>query len=233
MPDFANISPYLEVRISSRARRMALRLDASRRRVCLVIPKRANLKNAYNFALANRDWIEQRVREIPDTVALADGMLIPVLGRQVTISVERHPSIRVTDITLTDTTLLVRTRLDDIEPRIIRFLKKLAAEEFRRIADEKAELIGKKVTKFDLRDMKTRWGSCSTSGHMTLSWRLLFAPFEAYEYVISHEVAHLIHPNHSPRFWKLCKDLSTDFSTGHTWMKRNGSELMRFGNNGA
>lgn len=233
MPDFANISPYLEVRISSRARRMALRLDASRRRVCLVIPKRASLKNAYNFALANRDWIERRVREIPDTIALADGVVIPLLGRQVKISIEQTSSVRVTEIVLTESALLVKTRLDDIEPRILRFLKKLAAEEFRKIADEKAAQIGKKVMKFDLRDMKTRWGSCSTSGHMTLSWRLLFAPYEAYEYVISHEVAHLIHPNHGPRFWKLCRELSTDFPTGHTWMKRNGSELMRFGNNGA
>ena len=211
---------------------MALRLDAPRRRVCLVIPKRASLKNAYNFALANRDWIEQRVREIPDNIVFADGVCIPILGRPVTISIERQPFIRVTDITLTGSTLLVRTRLDDIEPRVVRFLKKLAAEEFRKIADEKAAGIGKKVTKLDLRDMKTRWGSCSTSGRMTLSWRLLFAPYEAYEYVISHEVAHLIHPNHGARFWKLCEELSTDFSTGHTWMKRNGSELMRFGKNG-
>lgn len=232
MPDFSSISPHLDVRVSPRARRMALRLDTHKRRVCLVVPKRASLKNAYLFAYEHREWIETKVREIPQGIALSHGAIIPILGRDVTILIDRQPQYRVTDITLGETTLLVKTKLEDIEPRILRYLKKLAGEEFRKIADAKAAQIGKTIVNLSLRDMKTRWGSCSTDGRMALSWRLIFAPYAAYEYVISHEVAHLMHPNHGARFWKLCEELSTDFSTGHGWMKVHGTQLMRFGQTG-
>lgn len=231
-PDFSQISPHLDVRISPRAKRLTLRLDTTKRRVCLVIPKRASLKNAYIFALNHRDWINQKVNEIPDGIHFIDGAIIPILGKDRRIIIEKITT-RITDISLTEDTLHIKTRLDDIEPRIARYLKNLAAEEFLKIAQEKAGRIDKRVTNLTVRDMKTRWGSCSTDGRMALSWRLMFAPFEAYEYVIAHEVAHLVHPNHGPRFWKLCEELSSDFSTGHTWMKINGGELMRFGNKAA
>lgn len=229
MPDFSQISPHLDVRVSARARRLALRLDTSARRVCLVIPKRASLKNAYLFALEHRDWIEEKVNSIPEQIAFAHGTVIPVLGKSVEIVIERDPAARVTDITLTDTTLHVRTKLDNAEARIGRYLKKLAGEVFLEMAREKAGRIDKTITNLSLRDMKTRWGSCSTDGRMALSWRLIFAPFEAYDYVIAHEVAHLTHPNHGPRFWKLCEALSVNYESGHGWMKINGPELMRYG----
>ncbi len=231
MPDFSSISPHLDVRISPRARRLALRLDTSRRKVCLVIPKRASLKNAYLFAYENRAWIQSKIESIPSGIPLCDGAVIPLLGREVTIRIERDDAYRLTDIKLENDVLSVKTRLEDIEPRILRFIKKLAAEEFLRMAQMKAALIGRKVENLTLRDMKTRWGSCSTDGRMALSWRLIFAPYEAYEYVISHEVAHLSHPNHGDRFWSLCEELSADFSTGHAWMRDHGTQLMRFGRN--
>ena len=229
MPDFSAISPHLDVRISPRARRLTLRLDTHKRRVCLVIPKRASIKNAYLFAYEHREWIEQKVSEIPAGIRFEHGTVIPLMGRDVTIVIDRQPTYRVTDITLNEDILTVKTKLDEIEPRIMRYLKKLAADEFLKIANAKAEQIGKKVVNLSLRDMKTRWGSCSTDGRMALSWRLIFAPFAAYEYVISHEVAHLTHANHGAKFWKLCEELSADFTTGHAWMRDHGTELMRFG----
>lgn len=228
-PDFSAISPHLDVRISDKARRLALRLDSTRRKVCLVIPKRASLKNAYLFALEHRDWIEQRILQIPQPIPLAHGTTLPLLGRDVTIHIDKQPTYRVTDIDLGETTLTVKTKLDDIEPRLMRYLKKLASEKLREIADQKAEHIGKRITNLSLRDMKTRWGSCSTDGRMALSWRLIFAPFVAYDYVVAHEVAHLIHPHHGPKFWKLCEELAVDFKTGHRWMKEHGTSLMRYG----
>lgn len=233
MPDFSAISPYLDVRVSDRAKRLALRLDASKRRVWLVVPKRASLKNAYLFAFEHRAWIEEKINAIPAGIPLAqDGAEIPVFGKNRTVRITKENATRLTEITLGDDTLDIRSRLDDLEPRITRYLKKIAAEEFLKLSQAKAETIGKQVTNLTLRDTKTRWGSCSTDGRMALSWRLIFAPLEAFDYVIAHEVAHLKHPNHGPRFWKLCEDLSVNFSEGHSWMKLNGHELMRFGRSG-
>jgi hypothetical protein len=230
MPDFSEISPHLDVRISPRARRLALRLNMGERRVVLVIPKRASLRNAYAFALAHREWIEHQISKAPEKIIFAHGSTIPVLGRNVIIVVDRETASARTQITLSETTLTIRTQLENPAPRIVRFLKALAAKEFKIIADQKAALIGKQISQLSLRDMKTRWGSCSTDGRMALSWRLIFAPTLAYDYVIAHEAAHLTHAHHGPTFWALCERLAADFKTGHGWMKENGAELMRYSN---
>jgi hypothetical protein len=62
-----------------------------------------------------------------------------------------------------------------------------------------------------------------------LSWRLIFAPYEAMDYVIAHEVAHLKYMDHSDRFWDLCADLSENYEAGRTWMRKHGQSLMAFG----
>ncbi len=229
MPNFQEISPHLNVRVSQRARNLSLRLDTKERKVHLIVPKRASLKAAYQFAFINQGWIKEKLNTLPHPVPYHDGAIIPVLGRKLRLTIDHDECYKLTKISIEEDRLLVKTRLDDPTGRITRFLKKLAEEEFKAIADEKAARIGKKVTVLTLRDMKSRWGSCSKDGRMSLNWRLIFAPFESYDYVIAHEVAHLTHANHGSNFWKLCEKLSTDFSTGSNWIRDNAAELTRFG----
>lgn len=229
MQDFQAISPNLNVRVSPRARRLSLRLDSKERKIHLIIPKRASMRAAYQFALQNKSWIEEKLATLPELVPFHDGALIPVLNRQLRLTIDHDEKYKVTKISIDENRLLVRTSLDNPSGRITRFLKKLAETEFKIMADEKAARIDRKVTELILRDMKSRWGSCSKDGRMSLNWRLIFAPEQVYDYVIAHEVAHLIHDNHGASFWKLCEKLSTDFSTGSGWIRNNSSELMRFG----
>ena len=112
--------------------------------------------------------------------------------------------------------------------RIVRFLKKLACDEMTRLANEKAALIGKPVCQVQVRDTTSRWGSCSTKGALSFSWRLVLAPAVALDYIVAHEVAHLVHMNHSARFWTLCKQLSADYAAGHHWIRNHGHTLMRY-----
>ena len=130
---------------------------------------------------------------------------------------------------MTDTTINVHTNKDDPSSRIMRFLKGLAKDEITRIALEKSGRINRVPTTIQIRDTKSRWGSCSSDGTLSLSWRLILAPPSALDYVIAHEVAHMVHMNHKTRFWALCEKLSADFKTGHGWMKTHGHTLMRYG----
>lgn len=229
MPDFESISPHLNVRVSPRARKLSLRLDSQARKVHLIVPKRASLKAAYQFAFQNQNWIKEKLATLPQPVPYHDGEIIPVLGQELRITIDHDDIYKLTKISIEDDRLLVKTHLDNPSGRISRFLKKTAEAEFEVIAKEKAARIGKKITALTLRDMKTRWGSCSTDGRMSLNWRLIFAPHETYDYVIAHEVAHLLHANHGKQFWKLCEELSTEFCTGSEWIARNSNELMKFG----
>lgn len=68
----------------------------------------------------------------------------------------------------------------------------------------------------------SNWGSCSTKGNINLSTRLLFAPDEVIDYVIIHELTHLLEMNHSPKFWKIVKNVMPDYKTKEKWLKVNG-----------
>lgn len=223
------IHPALRFRISVRARRLALRLDPKSGAIHLVVPKRASLQKALEFAKQYQDWIDRHADNILPAILFEHGNLIPVLGRERLIEVTFNPGLKRTAITLTDDSLRVHTNKDDPSARIIRFLKNIARDEITRLAREKAATIDRTITDIQIRDTKSRWGSCSPDGTLCFSWRLVLAPYESFDYVVAHEVAHLIHMNHKTRFWALCEKLSTDFATGHGWMKKNAQTLMRYG----
>ncbi|MFA7275704.1 MAG: SprT family zinc-dependent metalloprotease [Pseudobdellovibrionaceae bacterium] len=228
MLDFSTLNPDLVVKISSRARRLALRLDTQARKVNLIVPHRASMGKAYEFASANQNWIREKLGTLPRPIPFAHGAIIPIMGTPRTICLDKSGG-KITTITIQSDSIHIASRSGDIAPRLTRHLKTIASEEFYSIALEKAARLNKPITQFTIRDMKTRWGSCSTDGKMTLSWRLIFAPPEAIDYVIAHEAAHLIHPNHSPRFWKLCENLCTDFKAGSAWMREHGASLAQYG----
>ncbi len=124
--------------------------------------------------------------------------------------------------------LNILTNKEDPSIRIVRFLKNLAKEKLSKLAHEKASKIDKTIQLVQVKDTSSRWGSCSHDGKISFSWRLIFAPMDAIDYVVAHEVAHLEHLDHSPDFWMLCEDLSREYSAGKSWMHRNSQELNRY-----
>lgn len=92
-----------------------------------------------------------------------------------------------------------------------------------------AEKLGCQPKRISIRDQATRWGSCSTTGTLSFSWRLIFAPPFVLDYVAAHEVAHLREMNHGPRFWRLVREALPDMQRARSWLKMYGAELHRFG----
>lgn len=184
---------------------------------------------AYDFARSYIGWIDSKINDLPLPQPFVHGQSIPILNKQRHIRIHYNENLKRTSIALNDDALEIHTNKEDPSQRICRYLKTLAHDSFLPLCREKAAQIGQIVQSLSLRDTKSRWGSCSHDGHLSLSWRLIFAPYEAYDYVIAHEVAHLRHLNHSEKFWALCEELSTDFSTGHRWMKRHGQMLHTYG----
>lgn len=229
MDNLQNISPYLRLCVSPRAKRIALRLDTKDRVMRLVVPRRTNMKRAYLFAKQHKDWIEEKVSSLPENIPFEDGVTIPVLGRQRTFHIFYDDTLKTTDIMLKPNDIIVTTNKEEPQARITRFLKEEARTHLADAAHEKAALIGKKIKAIQVRDTKSRWGSCSEDAHLSFSWRLIFAPAEALDYVVAHEVAHLRYLNHSPEFWKVCEDLSLNYKKGKRWIRDNGHTLLRYG----
>jgi predicted metal-dependent hydrolase len=84
-----------------------------------------------------------------------------------------------------------------------------------------------------VRDQTTRWGSCSTSGALSFSWRLVLAPPFVLDYLAAHEVAHLGHMNHGPRFWGLVERTMPSHEDARSWLRKHGASLHRYGAEGA
>ena len=109
------------------------------------------------------------------------------------------------------------------------WLKSLARTEIENKTSRYARKIDREITRINIRDPKTRWGSCSSSGGLSFSWRIILAPEMVLNYVCAHEVAHLLEMNHSSTFWAHVGSLVGDWAPPRKWLKQNGDQLHRFG----
>jgi predicted metal-dependent hydrolase len=96
------------------------------------------------------------------------------------------------------------------------------------LIDEEAPAIGVEPARVQIRDQRSRWGSCSTRGTLSFNWRLVLAPFDVLDYVVVHELCHLREPNHSRRFWKLVEQRRPDWREQRDWLHEHGPELLAF-----
>ncbi len=209
-----------------RARRIIMRLDYGASRIVVVRPKRTSRHEAKRFVLSNRDWIEQRIDQLPEIVPFSNGTMIPFLG--VPHRIRHCPSARGV-VWCDGVEIYVAGREEHLARRVGDWLRLEARREIEERARLKAEQIGKKIKRLQLRDTTTRWGSCSNEGELSFSWRLIFAPRHVIDYVVSHEVAHLKEMNHGPRFWDLCHELSRHVTSACQWLEENGTGLYRYG----
>ena len=208
------------------ARRMTLRYDAQRRQVKLTIPPRAPLRLAAAFLREKEAWLAIQIRHHPPTVAFADGAVLPVLGRPITL---RHVEAYRGRVELDGNILIVTCPAISLARRVEDWLKAHVREAILAEATQmaaQAELTFKRVS---VRDTASRWGSCSHEGNLSFCWRLVFAPPPILSYLIAHEVAHLREMNHSPALWQQVAKLHPAYKQSRKWLTDNAGELHRYG----
>jgi predicted metal-dependent hydrolase len=105
------------------------------------------------------------------------------------------------------------------------FLREEARRDLSEAATRYARQVRRSVRSITLRDTKSRWGSCTARGALNFSWRLIFAPPLVLDYLAAHEVAHLVHMNHSEAFWSLTHKLAPHSDEAECWLKAHGASL--------
>jgi predicted metal-dependent hydrolase len=227
------ISAPVEVRRHPKARRLTLRVSRTQPAVILTMPRSSDLSEADRFLLRNRDWVRERLECVPEPVPLVDGASFPLRGVPHEITFE--PTVRGTGVVEIAARagrrapVIIVRGLPEHAPRRLRdWLYAEAARDLHAAVSRYAKALGVKPSRITLRDQKTRWGSCSSDGQLSFSWRLLLAPPVVLDYVAAHEVAHLVHMNHGPRFWRLVDRIMPRTSEAKAWLRIHGMDLYRY-----
>lgn len=214
------------VRRNPRARRLYLRIDPVRADVVLVLPRGVGLQEGLRFAHDRRSWLAGRLAAMPAHMPFADGVTIPFLGEPLTIRHDqagRGPAMRI------GSELRVGGRPEHLARRVRDWLKAQARLVLSARSRVYAERVGRAIARVRIGDPKSRWGSCSARGGLAYSWRLVLAPPDVMDYVVAHEVAHLVEHNHGRRFWALVDNLMSASHAARSWLRRNGNTLLRYG----
>lgn len=114
---------------------------------------------------------------------------------------------------------------EDIKQSLIDWYQRRADEKFQERLKVYQKKVGISVSSLRLKDMKTKWGSCTSKGKITLNWRLIFAPTRIIDYVVVHELCHLICHDHSRRFWSKVMRILPDYESRREWLKQNEHSL--------
>ena len=212
---------------SARARRASLRVDPARRRIVLTAPLRMSRETAMRFAESQAGWIAARLKRLPGPRPFVDGAELPLFGRPHRL---RHRPEARGVVWLEGDEIHVAGRPEHLARRLRDWLMAEMRSRLVPLVREKAARVERPVRRISVRDSRSRWGSCGPDASMSFSWRLVFAPPEVLDYLVAHEVAHLVHMNHGPRFWSLVRRLSAGPIEGsQSWLKSNGEGLLQYG----
>ncbi len=214
------------IRINPRAKRHLIKIEPSNRSVVVVTPYRSSVESALEFAAEHKDWIAAEVAAVPKGKPFKPGCIIPLLGENHKIVHQPHAR---RGVWVEDGKINVSGAFGHVERRVKDFLKTVAREELATCAYEYARQARVKIERLCVRDTTTRWGSCSCSGTLSFSWRLVLAPYWVLDYVTAHEVAHLRHLDHSDRFWSVVDKLVPHAEDGEEWLEDNGALLYAYG----
>jgi predicted metal-dependent hydrolase len=190
------------------------------------VPRVGSIKEARAFAERNLDWILKQIQKRHENptrpTAWQQGTVILYRGEKVQLVVSPNHDGRL--VQFGDQALHVR-QADNLRPPIERHLHGLATKELTARTLALARQHTLKVNRVTIRNQRSRWGSCSRRGTISLNWRLIQMPDPVRDYIILHELAHTREHNHSRRFWRLVEQLYPNHEEAKAWIRQHRGML--------
>lgn len=213
------------VRRYAQARGYRLRYDPTHGRLLLSVPARGGLKAALSWAQTQEGWVRGQIGKAPDLLFLQPGALVPVEGVERLVRWDRAFA---RTPRLDGGELRVGGPEEQVGPRLLRWLRAHALDVLTRETLAIAAREALRVASVKIGDPRSRWGSCATDGTIRYSWRLILAPPEVRLATVAHEVAHLLHMDHSPAFHAAhARLLGSDPAPARRWLRAHGAALHR------
>ncbi|HPF21514.1 MAG TPA: SprT family zinc-dependent metalloprotease [Syntrophomonas sp.] len=219
--------------VYSRRRTMAIKIDPEGN-VKVYAPQGTSDQAVGKMVESKAAWLCRNLAEIRSANAGAvsrhftEGETFPFLGRDYPLQVKVKPAAQRITVTLEEDKFEVMTPVADediVRGAMEAWYRRSATEYINTRIHHFQSLLPVAPVRVTIRNQKTRWGSCSNRGSLNFNWRLMMAPAEVVDYVVVHELCHLLHPNHSKNFWNQVSAVLPDYRARQDWLKKNGVRL--------
>lgn len=217
------------VQFSSRRKKLTITIERDRT-IVVKAPQGTDPARIQQIIESKKQWIFEKIRhpqkydELPHPPGkeLVPGESMPYLGRNYRIEIVGDQQ---EDIYFRNKFLVSRQAIGKGQQVFQNWYKKKAKEKIIPRVRQFAQALGVEYKEIKISDSKYRWGSCTVNDNLNFNWRLIKAPMFVVDYVIAHELAHLLEPNHTPRFWNIVKTQITHFDKAKGWLKEHGEVL--------
>lgn len=220
-----------EIIRTSRRKTASIRVEEGA--VSVVVPASISVEKIDQLLVSKRLWIKEKMALQRALAPVTDkqfvsGEAFPYLGRNYRLKVEQGSFV---PVKLLQGQLVVQTPEGSQQPHMIRnalvrWYKRQALQKMRDKVKRYAPVVGVKPAGVAIKSFKSRWGSCTVKGELEFNWRIMFAPNRMVDYVVVHELCHLIHYDHSPDFWSEVWRVMPDYQECRNWLKENSERLV-------
>lgn len=214
----------VKLRRNAQAKKMILRVDAVSGEIKLTAPTHVSPRSLQKFLDQNNGWLMTEQAKVDARPPVAHGSMVPFEGvlHRVCFG-DQSPR----KVNMASGEIYVGGPADQAPARLLRWFKAQAKNQLIADANHYAEQLQVSFKRVSIGDMKSRWGSCSSSGTLRFNWRLIMAEPSIRRYVAAHEVAHILEMNHSDRFWRHVEQCVPDHKVERKWLKTHGQGLMQ------
>ena len=215
--------------VNPRARRVSVRICPTRREAIATAPSRRQLKQALAFAAERAGWIAHELARLPQGMTLLPGARAPLRGVMHELVCEHGRAAPRIELGAPPRLIAPAPAAELFEARLVRFFKAEARRDLEARVAAHARTLNARPGKIQVKELRSRWGSCTMEGALSFSWRVVLAPPFVLDYLAAHETAHLIEMNHSRRFWNLVRRCIPDYERGRAWLHDHGCALHAVG----
>lgn len=204
--------------------------------VQVIVPKRLSKQRIEDLINKRRAWIMDKLRIHANRPPVTpkeyvNGECFPYLGKNYKLKLVMADFIgaKLKDGYLTvgmNSTVPASKTKQHVKDLITAWYIERAKERLEEKTNRYAKVLGLEPNSINVKEYKSRWGSCSTKGDISYNWKIILAPHNIADYVVVHELCHMLEHNHSPKFWKHVERTVADYKERKLWLRQNGEQLM-------
>jgi len=230
-------SYFLKIQKKANIKKIILKVESKTKLILVSCPLSCNFDEAVLIVKNNIEFVDKQLNT-KKYVNFAEMKFVYILGEKYSIEVNIDSSYKQTKFKVILNTIIINTYLMqnslELEKKFIKFIKDTIAKTITNLVEEKIEVLNDyildkkkiKYNKISIKDLKSKWGSCSSSCNLSFNFKLALAPIVVLDYVVAHEVAHLLHFNHSKEFWETCNGLSKNMVFAKAFLKQNAKYIF-------